>query len=108
MSVTSNSAGSGSSAGFAVAGSGLGMGLSFQVVRGRGSPSGGGAQGVDGVGGDAVERVGGVGDDVDAVALDAERFDADREVDGGDAVLGQPAHLLDAGLVSAQPPSEST
>ncbi len=57
-----------------------------------------GAQRGDGVGGDLVERLGGVGDHVDAVALDAQRCDPDREVDRGDVVFGEPADLCDSGL----------
>ena len=51
-----------------------------------------------GVGGDVVERLGGVGDHVDAVALDAQRRDPDREVDRGDVVFGEPADPCDSGL----------
>jgi hypothetical protein len=55
------------------------------------------AQGRDGVGGDLVERVGGVGDDGDPVAVDGQRRDADAQVDGRDGVLGEPADALHAG-----------
>ena len=80
---------------------GVGVGHAVGVLsRGGccGSRARAGAQRRDRVGGDVVECLGGVGDDVDAVALDAERRDSDREVDRGDVVLGEPADPLDSGL----------
>ena len=60
--------------------------------------AGGRAQGGDGVVGDLVERVGGVGDHDDPVGLDGQRLGADRDVDRRDAVGAQRADALDAGL----------
>ena len=80
---------------------GVGVGHAVGVLsRGGccGSRARAGAQRRDGVGGDVVERLGGVGDHVDAVALDAQRRDPDREVDRGDVVLGEPADPRDSGL----------
>ena len=45
-----------------------------------------------------VQRVGGLADDGDAVALDRQWGDPDAEVDGRDGVLGELADLLYAGL----------
>ena len=56
-----------------------------------------GAERGDGVGGDVVERLRGVGDHGDAVALDRQRRDPDREVDRRHAELGEPPDPLDPG-----------
>src|SRR3954454_6865281 len=91
--VMSNSAGSGPAAV-----PGWVMWCSLWV--GSGAPAGcagGGVQGADGVGGDLVQRVGGVVDDGDAVGLDRQWRGADGQVDDGDAVAAQPVDLLHAG-----------
>ena len=94
MVVTSNRAGEGSSAGL-----GLGMrSVSFHVEGVAGRARVRARSACDGVGGDVVERLGGVGDHVDAVALHAEGCDRDREVDRGDVVFGEPADPRDSGL----------
>lgn len=67
----------------------------------------GGGEGVDGVLGDDVQAVGGVGEHADAAGLDRQRFGADREVDRGGAELGEPADLCTPASVSYQPPSET-
>ena len=50
----------------------------------------------DRVGGDVVERLCGIGDHGDAVALDRQRRDPDAEVDRRDAQLGEPPDPLDS------------
>src|SRR3954447_2503254 len=89
--VMSNSAGSGPAAG-----PGGVMWCSLGVAPAR--CAGGGVQGADGVGGDLVQRVGGVVDDGDAVGLDRQWRGADGQVDDGDAVAAQPVDLRHAGL----------
>src|SRR3954454_11905921 len=92
--VMSNSAGSGPAAG-----PGGVMWCSLWV--GSGAPArcaGGGVQGANGVGGDLVQRVGGVVDDGDAVGLDRQWRGADGQVDDADAVIAQPVDVRHAGL----------
>ena len=58
----------------------------------------GGGQRVDGVPGDELESVGGVGEDAYAAGFDRQRLGADQEVDRGGAELGEPADLVHAGF----------
>ena len=95
MVVTSNRAGEGSSAGLGWWHAGCVPFTLRGLLCGRGRVRG--AERGDRVGGDLVERLGGVGDHVDAVALDTEGLDPDAEVDRGDVVFGEPADPLDAG-----------
>ena len=68
-----------------------------EMVGGAAGSAPAGAERGDGVGGDVVERLRGVGDHGDAVALDRQRRDPDREVDRRDAELGEPPDPLDSG-----------
>ena len=56
-----------------------------------------GAQGGDGVGGDLVERVGGVGDHDDPVGLDRQRSARSRCGSSGRAVRGGPDAIVHDG-----------
>ena len=105
--VTSNRAGRGSRAGLV-----SGIMTCFLSRRWLVSGCAGGAARArergDGVGGDVVERLRGVGDHGDAVALDRQRRDPDAEVDRRDAELGEPRIRSTPARVSDQPPSERT
>jgi hypothetical protein len=62
------------------------------VPRSGASARAGGAQRGDGLGGDVVERVGGVVDHHDPVAFNRQGRDPDAQVDGRDVMLGEPAN----------------
>src|SRR3954453_6146949 len=103
-----NSGGAGRRTGWVMAGSLLVVGARVAGARGN-SPcecgglrhrplSVGGGEGLDGVLGDQVQAVGGVGEHADAAGFDRQRLGADREVDRGDAELGEPSDLPHAVL----------